>query len=55
MLAKIGGAVLLVAGLWLGLKLLAGALSFIFSVVVVLVAVALVVGSVRIGWRLINR
>ncbi|NKB72546.1 MAG: hypothetical protein GKR89_36180 [Candidatus Latescibacteria bacterium] len=55
MLAKIGLAVLLVAGLWLALKIVFGLFSMVFTVALVLGAVGVVCGLGYVGWRLIAR
>jgi hypothetical protein len=55
MLAKVIGAFLLVIGLVLGLKLLGAALAFIFKLIFMVLAVAVVGGLIYFGWRLINK
>ena len=55
MLAKVLGAIILVIGIVLALKILGTALSFLFKVLFMAVAVAFVGGLIYVGWRLINR
>ena len=55
MLAKIIGAILLVVGIGLALKLLFHVLGFFLAALGALLSVALVGGLLYFGWRLLNR